>query len=785
MPLKKILRAPPRAVTTIQLFAAGVDGTESLSLIVDDQVVQTIANIGGNAYTEQYEQFEVELPYPVSIDQIRIAFTNDSVDRDLRIDKVVLNGETYEAEADNVFSSGTWTGQSIEPGYHCTEWLHTNGEFVFSSQPRPVGPIPGAFGNIQIDSDWSVLHHPVVMSHPIALMGPASYNDSGTGAPMIRYVDSVGFDARFGEWENEDGIHGSESIDWLMLPTGRFTTNDGSVWEIGEFDLSGVGNWTNVPFEKSFTKLPWVFLTIQTNADDVPLIVRVDNVRINSFDAALFVEEALASVSTPVERVAYVAVQPAAASGVVRIGNSTIPYLFEWSWPDDLWGGVGTGYQLGAIEETSLDAETRHYKERTNVLRLGGLLFAQDYVFRSEDPFVIRAQRDNYDVVVPEGFQVRSLVPGQQFEDAVAIDVSNDGRVFVAEERGLVWVIENGVKQPEPMIDIRSELFRGLSDEGALTGMVLDPGFPEVGFIYLLYTVEENGFRFGRVSRFREHPNRRNYSAPASQRILMGNNPTDGLIQEVFHNVGDLEFGTDGSLLVSWGDTAGNSADDDRQFRSQNNNTPAGKVFRLNRFTGQGYPTNPFYNGNGDAVQSKVWVKGLRNGFRFGVHPDNGRPFPGSGRPGTLYIVDVGRYQFEELNIARGGENFGWPYFEGNSSYRSGASINHTGPVATFPHPQARCLIGGDFAMASTWPAVYQNRFFAVDFTEGWMSAFAPDGDHTSVNEIPFGEGFRGVTDMRFDPLTGRMYFVGRGSSEFFPDGTGLDGVFYLEYVGE
>jgi len=46
---------------------------------------------------------------------------------------------------------------------------------------------------------------------------------------------------------------------------------------------------------------------------------------------------------------------------------------------------------------------------------------------------------------------------------------------------------------------------------------------------------------------------------------------------------------------------------------------------------------------------------------------------PANGEPGILYVGGVGWYLREELNIVRaGGENFGWPLFEGlepNTAY--------------------------------------------------------------------------------------------------------------------
>ena len=83
------------------------------------------------------------------------------------------------------------------------------------------------------------------------------------------------------------------------------------------------------------------------------------------------------------------------------------------------------------------------------------------------------------------------------------------------------------------------------------------------------------------------------------------------------HSIGGLGFANDGTLFVSMGDASSASQLDTRSRRSQNLDTLAGKVLRIDPLTGQGYPGNPFYDGNPDSNRSKVAAYGLRNPFRF------------------------------------------------------------------------------------------------------------------------------------------------------------------------
>src|SRR5690606_22182524 len=173
------------------------------------------------------------------------------------------------------------------------------------------------------------------------------------------------------------------------------------------------------------------------------------------------------------------------------------------------------------------------------------------------------------------------------------------------------------------------------------------------------------------------------------------------LLDGIFHNNDDITFGDDGSLLFSVGDasaaytyspTNSESFDPGRfdpsldigSLRAQNLDCYNGKISRIDRHTGLGLPSNPFYTGDPDDVQSRIWAYGLRNPWRFSVLRGTGSHNIADGRPGALWIGDVGLSTYEELNITSrtGGENFGWPFYEGpiNDNWPFIESI-YTGPI--------------------------------------------------------------------------------------------------------
>src|SRR6185295_6001427 len=156
------------------------------------------------------------------------------------------------------------------------------------------------------------------------------------------------------------------------------------------------------------------------------------------------------------------------------------------------------------------------------------------------------------------------------------------------------------------------------------------------------------------------------------------------------HMGGTLAFGRDGTLLLTTGDGASfngidvgsgsdtyyqqalsdgiiRSAENVGALRSQMVNSLNGKLLRFDPNTGNGIPSNPFYDAsNPRAPKSRVWALGFRNPFRMSVQPNTGSTNPADGYPGNVLIGDVGFYTWEEINvIADPGLNCGWPLFEG------------------------------------------------------------------------------------------------------------------------
>ncbi|HET9330913.1 MAG TPA: PQQ-dependent sugar dehydrogenase, partial [Steroidobacteraceae bacterium] len=350
-----------------------------------------------------------------------------------------------------------------------------------------------------------------------------------------------------------------------------------------------------------------------------------------------------------------------------------------------------------------------------------------------------------------------------------------DGRMFVWERTGRVWLLDTEPNS-EPLIDLSDEV--STVGSLGLTGFALDPQFEQNGYVYLFYTVDPqqlascdtpvsgptacrdtyragqhatSGVTIGRLVRLQlvrpagaqdfRTADTVNY---ASRRVLLGETsggaaPASGcVVTDGVDGTGGLAFGSDGTLFAGCGDGAGASGEDSGSspstqyrealaarlmspaenvgaFRAQLVDSLSGKILRLDPATGNGVPSNPFYELRSPrSPRSRVWVLGLRDPQHFSVRPGSGSAQQAEGRPGTLYIGETGSSAWEALVVARDGRmNFGWPLYAGVGSdmtdYGNLPAFNLLAPNPLFPKMCAqpffrfRDLITPDPVHAS-WP---------------------------------------------------------------------------------
>ena len=132
--------------SNIEISLRGHTGSESAQLLIDGSVVATYDNISTSG-----ESFFFEGDGNVTADRVRVAFINDSFtqgqDRNLDVDFLRIDGQTFETEASTTFSTGTWLpADGVQSGFRQSETLHSNGYFQFlAGDDNPGGDDAGSF----------------------------------------------------------------------------------------------------------------------------------------------------------------------------------------------------------------------------------------------------------------------------------------------------------------------------------------------------------------------------------------------------------------------------------------------------------------------------------------------------------------------------------------------------------------------------------------------------------------------------------------------------------------
>ncbi len=394
----------------------------------------------------------------------------------------------------------------------------------------------------------------------------------------------------------------------------------------------------------------------------------------------------------------------------------------------------------------------------------------------------------------------------------IAIDFSNDGRnLYIANKAGQVFAVRDGIRATAPMIDISAQV-NDTRDRGLLD-IAVHPNLAANPYIYLLFTydppqVYQNqshplagpdapGNRAGRLIRLTLNAATNFTSILAnSEVVLLGTNSTwnnfnafinstsdlaapqgglnaDGSYVRDFipsdsesHTVGGLAWGTDGSLYITTGDGASYNSVDARATRVQDIDSLAGKVLRINPISGQGYSNNPFATNDLDSNRSKVYQFGLRNPWRITTDPVTGR----------LFIGDVGWGQWEEINSAGPGANFGWPYYEGGNGqnlrtggydslaaaqafYNSGRTATPAIYALNHAADGINAIVMGAYYTGTAYPSQYRNNLFFNDLGQGIVRNVAIDADGRVTNVETFTTGAVYVVQIIQGP-DGNLYYV-------------------------
>ena len=308
--------------------------------------------------------------------------------------------------------------------------------------------------------------------------------------------------------------------------------------------------------------------------------------------------------------------------------------------------------------------------------------------------------------------------PGITFSQPLALanPPGESDRLFIVEKTGSIRILSDLSNPSKSLfLDVRSlvnsregEAFQSGSEQGLLS-LAFHPGYAENGRFFVVYNLTVNNVGYQRLSEF-EVSTDANVADISSEKVFIEQRNEAGN-----HNGGDMHFGSDGYLYMSWGDEGasndffnnsqridgdfwssltridvdleaghfvegGGTAVDDDGLRPNfhpaivldENLNPRYEVPADNPWVGAnqflGRSVNP------QQVRTEFYAVGLRNPWRFSFDKPTG----------TLWLGDVGQGKREEINKIVEGGNYEWAFREG---FLEGIKWNQRPPGWTGSHP--------------------------------------------------------------------------------------------------
>lgn len=314
----------------------------------------------------------------------------------------------------------------------------------------------------------------------------------------------------------------------------------------------------------------------------------------------------------------------------------------------------------------------------------------------------------NTPVVTPTKPVIRPSLVTTGFSSPTGIVASSDAtdkRLFIIEQAGTIRAFSpDGPNESTLFLDIQTKVLSG--GEMGLLGLAFHPDFAQNGYFFVNYIDKD---QHTVVARYRSSSS--NTVEVSSEKVLIK-------IKQPYtnHNGGDLTFGPDGYLYIALGD---GGAAGDPENRAQDKKTFFGKILRIDINRGDPYDIpngNPF--ANEPDLKREIWAYGLRNPWRISFDHGNG----------DLYIADVGQGKLEEINMQKsassGGENYGWPCYEGGQSFKLAGCQDASAyvvPVLEYGHDEGRCSITGGYVYRGNKNPALVGKYFYGDYCSGQL----------------------------------------------------------------
>jgi glucose/arabinose dehydrogenase len=349
--------------------------------------------------------------------------------------------------------------------------------------------------------------------------------------------------------------------------------------------------------------------------------------------------------------------------------------------------------------------------------------------------------------------------------------LDEDTILVLEKDSGRVRVIENGVLQPEPLLDV------AVANDGerGLLGTAVSIENETTTYVFLYFTESGGGV---------DGDDRQDVS-PAGNRLYRYELQGDRLVNPLLlldlpalpgprYNGGPVVIGPDNNVYVIIGDVGGHTT---MVQNFKNGSEPDGTsgILRVGK---NGEVVEPII-GTG-AFGKYYFAYGMRSGYGMDFDP----------MTGLLWDTENGAPFVDEINLVDAGFNSGWKIVQGmvpqdynlTGLVMFNGESHYSNPEFTWTEPVDPAAL--EFLTSSELGEEYENDMFVGDISNGTIyrfeltenrSALALEGtlDDTIANtpeeaeNAVFGTGFGGITDIKTGP-DGYLYILSFANGALF-----------------
>ncbi|MFT7391032.1 MAG: CSLREA domain-containing protein, partial [Paracoccaceae bacterium] len=379
------------ATETVGWFAVEHGGGSMTEM--DWQAGSSAQNVNGNLTRVAFNSNFESAPLVVA----SLASYNGTDTASPRIGGVSNNAFTAMALEDQSYDLETFHG------YEIIDWIGFSNEGTIYQAAAPVGIKIAEAGIASVSSVPISVNFTSEFVNPVVIATITTTVDTGAAVARISNVTSTGFDLRVQETGNLDGLHGAETVSWVVVEAGTWVLADGTMIQAGLSDVSGTTQqgFTSLAFDATFTANPAVLSQTQTENDAAFVKTRMAGVDAAGFTVALEEEEAASWGGHGTETVGWIAVDKGLASAadgfVFEAGDISTNHNWKaetFTGPFDEAPGVvagmatfsysdtadtrvravsGTGFEVHVEEDTSLNPEITHGVETFHWIAFNGV----------------------------------------------------------------------------------------------------------------------------------------------------------------------------------------------------------------------------------------------------------------------------------------------------------------------------------------------------------------------------------------------------------------------------